>query len=503
MTAAFTPYSTLNPLFPATLPNWIPDLLDQQRIESYRIYEQIYWSVPDTFKLVARGTENKPIYLPSGMIVVNTTVQYTAPNQGFRIEPTVDSGATSETIAAATQFMTDFFTRERFNSKLNGNKLYGSIRGDWLWYLRADPLKLPGTRLSLNPLDPAMYFPIWDEDDVDKLLGCHIVDQFIPPGEKDLRVKRSTYLKPGTLRNPAQWVQFDEQIFKIDDWGGPKSKPLKTLASMQLNGITHLPVYHIKNFEEPGNPFGSSELRGHERLIAAMNQSMSDEDLALALDGIGVYGTDAASPVDPLTGEVGRWALGPGSVIEHMTGEKIYRVNGVSSVGPFQQHIDSLTKFLREGTQTPDVAIGNIDVSVAQSGVALSIQFSPMLAKTAQKDTLIIEGHDQLWYDLCTEWFPVYESVRFDGMRVKTTIGDKLPVDREKRVAELDAMLDKGVIDAQYYRDEMTKFGYVFPADIAKRVEAAQAAQFALLDPAGARVDDELNADPNADPTGG
>jgi hypothetical protein len=502
MTSAFTPYSTLSTMFPVTMPTWIPNILDQQRIESYRLYEQIYWGVPETFKLVARGTEDKPIYLPNGMIVVNTTVQYTTPGQSFRIEPTVLTPATSETIAAATQFMNDFFARERFRSKLNGNKLYGSIRGDWLWYVKANPAKLPGTRLSLNPLDPAQYFPIYNADDVDKVEGCHIVDQFIPPGEKDLVIKRSTYLKPGTTRNPAQWVQYDEQIFELDDWEGPKSKPKKTLVSMQLNGITNLPVYHIKNFEEPGNPFGSSTLRGHERVIAAINQSISDEDLALALDGIGVYGTDAGPPVDAVTGEPIPYRLGPGRVIEHDTGAKFYRINGVSSVGPFQDHIKSLVDFMREGSQTPAVAIGKVDVSVAQSGVALAIQFSPMLAKTARIDDLIVEGHDQLWYDLATEWFPVYESVRFDGMRIKTIFGDKLPPDREKSVKELTDMLNAGVIDRQYYRDEMTKFGYTFPADIAARVETEQQAQAALLDSFGARSDEELNSQ-DADPEAG
>lgn len=481
-------------MFPVNMPSWIPDILDQQRIESYRIYEQIYWGVPDTFKLVARGAEDKPIYLPSAMTVVNTTLNYTAPKQSFLISPTVLNGAVKGDIDTATQFMTDFFTREKFRSKLNGNKLYGMIRGDWLWYIKADPLKPQGSRVSLMPLDPAMFFPIFHPDDVDKIIGCHIVDPFIPPGEKDLVIKRSTYLKPNTARNPLPWVQYDEAIFALDEWEGPAAKPMRTLQSMQINGITHLPVYHIKNFEEPGNPFGSSELRGHERVIAAINQSISDEDLALALDGIGVYATDAGPPIDELTGKIVAWRLGPGRMIEHAIGEKVYRVNGVGNVGPFQEHIKFLISQLRQGSQTPDVAIGNIDVSVAQSGIALNIQFSPMMAKTGLKDDLIVEGHDQMYYDLATEWFPVYEGMRFDGMRIKTTFGDKLPANREMIRAELDTMLGLGVIDTDFYRAEMMRFGYDFPSDMGARVEKEQAAVAARTDPFGARVSAELAA---------
>ena len=64
----FTPYSTVR-TFSATLPSWVPPE-DQERIQSYQTYEEIYWNHPETFKLVVRGTESKPIYVPSGRIIV-------------------------------------------------------------------------------------------------------------------------------------------------------------------------------------------------------------------------------------------------------------------------------------------------------------------------------------------------------------------------------------------------------------------------------------------------
>ena len=59
----FTPYSTVFPWFGA-MPTWVKQS-DQERIRSYQIYEEIYWNAPESFKLVFRGTENKPIYVPS------------------------------------------------------------------------------------------------------------------------------------------------------------------------------------------------------------------------------------------------------------------------------------------------------------------------------------------------------------------------------------------------------------------------------------------------------
>ena len=51
--------------------------------------------------------------------------------------------------------------------------------------------------------------------------------------------------------------------------------------------ITAFPVYHVRNRTEPLNPWGSSELRGLERILAGLTQAVSDEDMALALEGLG------------------------------------------------------------------------------------------------------------------------------------------------------------------------------------------------------------------------
>jgi hypothetical protein len=63
-------------------------------------------------------------------------------------------------------------------------------------------------------------------------------------------------------------------------------------------------------------------------------------------------------------------------------------------------------------------------------------------------------------------------------------------VDRTARLAELNDMLDRKVIDTAYYRQEASKLGYVFPDDMDTRV-AAEQDQFA------ARAATELGAGGN------
>ena len=97
---------------------------------SYQIYEEIYENVPSTFKLVARGKEDKPIYIPTAKTIINTTHRYVASGFGFMISPKLGETVADEEILVLTQFWQDFFKRERFYSQFNGNKRYGLVRGD-------------------------------------------------------------------------------------------------------------------------------------------------------------------------------------------------------------------------------------------------------------------------------------------------------------------------------------------------------------------------------------
>lgn len=488
----FTPYSTLRNMM-GTLPTWIPDPLDQERILSYQVYEQIYWGVPETFKIVARGAEDKPIYVPTGRIIVDTTHRYVATGFDFAVDLRTGGAASqSADVQAVTLAMEDLWTREKFRSKFAGNKRYGLIRGDWAWHIVADPNKLAGSRISIYPLDPASYFPIWDENDLDKIVGCHIVDQ-VHVGNDDF-IKRLTYRKTETGS-----ITSEEALFKLDDWQGPTAKVEQIVTPLQElpPEITALPVYHVKNFDEPANPFGSSELRGLERIIGAINQTVSDEELSLALMGLGLYATDAPPPTND-DGEEIAWQLGPGRVVEHPAGTKWERVNGITSIQPSQDHIGFLLNMINEAAGTPDVARGKVDVKVAESGISLMLQMAPMLSKVAEKDQLVMDTHDQMFFDLVNGWFPAYEQTSFGDARVRTRVGDKLPVDRAAKFQELNNMLDKKVISVEFYREEATKLGYKFPANMDSQIAAANAAAAALVDPFGARLADPATTDPNA-----
>ena len=487
---AFDPYSTATATF-AALPNWM-DQYDARRVNAYQVYEQIYWSVPDTFKLVMRGEENtSPIYVPTARTIVDTTNRFLCPDPGFMIDP--DLGSPEEQELARRQF-SSLFRRERFWSKFQANKWYGVMRGDWLWHIVANPAKPPGRRLTIETIDPAAYFPVPHPDDPDKIIAVHIVEQF-RNADGDVFIKRQTYQRgadPVNNNGSDTSIWNSVGLFDVEAWAELSDKAVtvvKPLTKLPPD-ITAIPVYHIRNIETPGDPFGSSELRGFERIMAAVNQAVSDEELALALDGLGMYETDGGPPRDE-NGRITDWVLGPGRVVEHGLGSTFTRVTGVSSVTPVQDHLKFLIKAMKEAAATPDIAVGVVDVQVAESGIARLLQLGPLLSKIEMREDAVTDVHEQMFYDL-RAWFKAYEG--FDTpCLAHVGWGSALPEDRKQKFDEIMMMFDKGLVTADWAYAELTKLGYEFPTGMAKSVISEAALRARATDPFSSRMESEID----------
>lgn len=492
-TGIFTPWSTVLPYF-QVLPSWVP-LKDQQRIAAYQVYEEIYWNHPETFKLVLRGTENKPIYIPSGRTIVETANRYVGKKLRWLPDANLGSPADQENMMGA---FNNLFRRERFASKYNSNKRYGLIRGDWVFHVTADDTKLPGERISIHAVDPASYFPITEDELIPggsptRVVKVHLAEQYIDAKGKTL-VRRQTYEKL-----ESGLIQSSTLIADPDKWfDDAKSGTLFEVKPFTLNPlITQIPVFAIQNFDEPGNLFGSSEMRGLERLMAGINQAMSDADISLALEGLGLYTTSGGGPVDADGNDVD-WIIGPGRVVEGVTDFK--RINGVSTVKPSQDHVLLMDRFMKEASGTPDAAVGKIDVKVAESGVALALELAPMLGKAAEKDQIIVDVLGQMSFNLSTMWFPAYESLNFGEAQLIPYLNeeDKLPTNRTAVITEVTTMMmtDPPLLSATTGREILSKeLGIPFASDELTRIIQETAAKLAITmpdpnaaDPQGARL---------------
>jgi hypothetical protein len=506
-------WSTVRPFVnSAAKPSWVPEE-DQNRLAAYEKYDQMYWNDPRQYPLRVLDGE-VPLYIPNARIIADTTAHYLLKGLEITVgdvstpeeedaEPEKLSKADKEKTKLALQA---FLKRESFYSRFNEAKLSGVVRGDFAFHLTANPKKAPGKRLSLTAIDPSMVFPIYDDDDPDKLIGYHIAVQYWLPNEPDkTRVRKLTYMieeaEDGTKR-----ITSEEGIYELEPkWYGTKAKLVKQVLKKSYLDIriTSLPIYWFKNRGYQGEDFGSSELRGLETIAQTISQGDTDVSAALALEGLGVYATDGGRPVND-NGDETDWEVAPGRVMEVPTGSYFRRVEGVGSITPATDQIDYLEGKLNDASGLTDVALGKVDPAVAASGIALSIRFMPTLAKIETRDQAGIDKLTQLFYDWKT-WHEVFEKETLNG-DIIPVIGDKLPQDRTAKLNELNNMMDRKIITKQYYRDEMEKLGYKFPKDMDRELlkeaqDAATAAREAFLAQKGLTLDDSLGTNDSGTPS--
>jgi len=467
----FTPYSTLGPLM-SEKPSWVQEM-DQERLASYSVYDQIYWNWDKALKLSLAGTNDRPLLIPSARTIVDETSHYLL--KGLTVD-------TEDPESEFGQWMEAFLKRERFYTRMHEGKHSGVIKGDWLYHITADPEKPEGSRVSLTTLDPGSYFAYYDDDDPDKLMAVDLANLQIMEGGK-VRVHKLRYSYPTDadgdplLVGGVRRVLREEAIYEQEGWwDGKAAKIFNVILDEELlpGNVNTIPVYHFRNIGSQGDPFGSSEIRGFETLVRGVNQTASDEEITLALDGIGVWVTDEGRPD-------GGWSVGPGEVMEIGEGKKFARAEGVRSIKPMLDHLQMVRESLYEGSHTFNTQ--GIDVAVAESGVALAIKFMPTLAKIEMRDKEGLGVLENLFFDL-RGWFVDYEGQDFREETLDILLGQKLPTNRKETLNELNNMMDRKVISRKYYREQMTlRMDYKFPDNIetdiiAEEKALAEARQF-------------------------
>lgn len=477
---------------------WMPED-DRDRVASYLKYDEMYWNDPTQFALRVLDGES-PVYIPNARTIVDTTAHYLLKG----LELTCTDNRTKEVLA-------EFLKREAFYSRFNEAKVAGVARGDFVYHMTADPSKPKGRRISLTPVEPMNVFPIWDEEDPTRMVGCHLATTYELPVEDDpeqqTRLRRLTY-RVVVQENGSKRISREEAIYKIE--GGfleKKAKKIKQIIPLGLldPAIDTIPVYWFPNKQWLGEMFGSSELRGIERLAEVVSQAATDVAGALSLEGLGVYATDGGRPVDDNNAD-SEWEVAPGKVMEVPSGAYFRRVEGVGTITPAIDQIKYLESKMLDAAGLSDVAMGKVDAQIAQSGIALAIRFLPTLAKIETRDQSGKDILTQMFFNWKT-WHGVFEQELLEG-DIVPSIGDKLPIDATTKVNELNNMIDRGIISNKFYRSEMEKLGYKFPTDIEdqidkeaeKKVEQARAAFLATKDTSG---DDETSTNGSTLPSSG
>jgi hypothetical protein len=457
---------------------------DKLRIQTYNLYEDVYLNSTYQLKIVLRGEDQTPILMPTGKKLIEAVNRFLGVNVDYLVEGQGDEGIQT----ALEDWWKNFFKREAFKNKFESGKRWGLVRGDAVWYVYADTNKDAGDRVSIGEIDPRQVFEI--EDVQCNIAGFHIVDivhDFREPEEPQKMIaRRRTFRKeidddgfvvkdsPVTTELSYWELQkWDDRCYGADleaVTGGPGAhEPIE--LGMPDAPITQFPIYKWNNQPMQNTTWGTSQLAGLETLLYALNQSMTDEDCTIVFQGLGMYVTTAAPPIDPQTGAICNWNIGPAQIIEIGQDQKFDRVTGVNSLQPFQDHMKFIDeKGLSESSGIPEVAIGRVDVQSAESGISLKLQLMPLLAQNAEKELSLITLLDQMFHDITTQWLPAFEREAFgnyEAMQQASVVclfDDPMPIDRTGTINELILLEENNLILTSMVIKKLRSLGYQYPA---------------------------------------
>lgn len=452
--------------------------LDKRRVGAYDLYENLYINSTQTLKIVLRGDDSYPILMPSGKKIVDATNRFLGIGFDFLVEGAGDVG-TQEMLRS---WWATFFKREALAAKFASNKRWGLVRGDACFYIYADGMKTPGSRISIAELDPRQLFEI--EDARGRVVGAHIVDtvqDFREPDKQDKKIaRRRTFRKVFDDLGMVGGVTMELSHYEIGKWDdrttalAEKMEPVAypdfdMPAALLPPGITELPVYKWRNNAPQNSSWGHSQLTGLETLLYAINQSLTDEDATIVFQGLGMYVTSAAPPQDT-EGNTTDWSIGPMQIIEIGQDQRFDRVTGVSDVSPYQNHMNFIDeKGLSEASGTPQVAIGRVDVATAESGISLQLQLMPLLAQNAEKEQELLVVLDQMFFDITTMWLPAYEPEMFPDpllmqeMSVVCVFDDPMPRNRDAQVTETVTLQQANLILTSMAVAKLRSLGWEYP----------------------------------------
>lgn len=498
---------------------------DAKRVSTYDLYENLYLNSTVSLKIVLRGDDQVPILMPSARKIVEATNRFLGKNLNYF----VDAGGDEGTRQSVDQWWADFFKRETVVTKFNSSKRWGLIRGDGALIVSANPGKGVGQRISIDELDPRYIFEITDGQD--GVVGYHIVDlvqDFRSPDKPEKQIARRRTFRKAFDDQGIAAITSELTFWEIGKWddrdpvnAGKVERVPNPEADEELfflpATITQLPVYKWRTRPPQNSGWGHSILTGLETLLYSINQSLSDEDATIVFQGLGMYVTTSGPPRDPATGDVTDWNIGPKQIIEINREETFERVTGITDISPFTNHMTFIDeKGLSESSGTPEVAIGRVDVAIAESGISLQLQLMPLLTANAELELEMINVIDQMFHDITTMWLPGYEVEVFGNFEVMQEItvvclfDDPMPRNRDADIQEVVLLDSSGLILKTMAIAKLRSLGWEYPTvdafgnpltddDIAQMLLDQTAAANAALDPYGAgafgQVDDGSGAD--------
>lgn len=312
----------------------------------------------------------------------------------------------------------------------------------------------PG-RVRILPLNSAFCFPTWHPHDRDRLLEFKLKYRFWGTNTEGTR---SVYTYTELIRADIIREYVNDEL--IDE---------------RPNVLGEIPIVHIPNAPASGSPWGLSDVQDVISLNRQYNETATDIVDIVNYHAAPITVVIGAKPSQLEKGANRVWSIG----------NKDVKVENLQSNVDLQYSIEVLTMLktaMHEMTGVPESALGQSQPISNTSGVALSIQFQPLMQKFELKKlqygkglkkinelalrTLFIFEPTTTVYNPLTEGIKQPEQVDFadpsDPLVYITDIDwpSPLPVDKLIKLNEIQGMM---AMSLESRRGALKELGEQFP----------------------------------------
>ena len=233
-----------------------------------------------------------------------------------------------------------------------------------------DPIGIPiAGKIRVLPLNPAHCFPEYHPHDRSRLLRFKLKYRFWGTASEGTR-QVYTFTEIITDDTVEQYIN-DE------------------LVDSYPNAIGHIPVVHIPNTTISSSPWGQSDIWD----IIPLNRELN-EKMAEVSDIINYH----AAPVTIITGaKASQLERGPKKVWAGLPKDSnVFNLESRGEMAGALEYIQHIKRTTHEVTGVPETALGQTQPISNTSGVALAIQYQPMMNRYTMKKVHFSRGLERI-----------------------------------------------------------------------------------------------------------
>ncbi len=343
----------------------------------------------------------------------------------------------------------------------------GGVTGDCFVKVAFDPPYIDPAnlmhegRIRILPLNPAFCFPEFHPHDRTRLLRFKLKYRF---WGTSLEGTRQVYTYTELITEEAIEEYINDE--RIDQRPSPRG------------GI---PVVHIANVPVSSSPWGLSDVYDIIPLNRELNEKMTE-----VADIINYH----AAPVTIITGaKASQLERGPRKVWAGLPEKaNVFNLEMQTNLAGPMQYIEMLKRSMHELTGVPETALGQVQPISNTSGVALSIQYQPLMNRFNMKKLQYSHGLEQInelvilsaavyMPDLLKmdvsqtvpepEYLPELDPR--DPQTYRTTViwPDPLPVDKLIKLNEIQAKMALGLMSKE---GALRELGEMYPNEVLQEI---------------------------------